>query len=63
LRDYLRYEIEIRGMNIVSYKTHRKILNEIGRAIHQIQYGEVIVTIHNGKIVQIEKREKKRFEK
>ena len=46
-----------------TYKTNQKILSEIGRAIDQIQYGEVIVTIHDDKVVQIEKREKKRFER
>ena len=46
-----------------AYKVNRKIISEIGKAINQIQYGEVIVTIHDDKVVQIEKREKKRFEK
>ncbi|MBU1862841.1 MAG: YezD family protein [Candidatus Omnitrophica bacterium] len=48
---------------MIAYKIDRKIINEIGQAIDQIRYGEVIVTIHNDKVVQIEKREKKRFEK
>ena len=48
---------------MVSYKINRKIVSEIGKAINQIRYGEVIVTIHDDKVVQIEKREKKRFEK
>ena len=34
---------------------------EIHDAVSGISFGEVIVTIHDGKIVQIEKREKKRF--
>ena len=38
-----------------------KILDEIIAAIHDINYGEIVITIHNSKIVQIEKREKKRF--
>lgn len=37
------------------------ILNEINQAIRQINYGEIVITIHDSKIVQIEKREKKRF--
>ena len=41
----------------------QKILDEIVKAIQQINYGEVVITIHNSKIVQIEKKEKKRFQK
>ncbi len=36
-------------------------LDEIARMIRQIQYGEVIITIHDSRVVQIEKREKKRL--
>ena len=36
-------------------------LKDIIEAIKQVQYGEVIITIHNSKIVQIEKRDKKRI--
>lgn len=39
------------------------VLKEIIKSIQQINYGEVVVTIHDKKIVQIEKREKKRFQK
>jgi len=41
----------------------QKILEEIIKAIQQINYGEVVITIHASKVVQIEKREKKRFQK
>jgi len=44
-------------------KIDKKILDEILKSIQQINYGEVVITIHNSKIVQIEKREKKRFQK
>jgi len=37
------------------------ILEEIIKSIQQINYGEVVLTVHNSKIVQIETREKKRF--
>lgn len=40
-----------------------KVLKEIIKAIQQIKYGEVVITIHNSEIVQIERREKKRFQK
>ena len=40
-----------------------KIFEEIMNSIQQIDYGEVVVTIHNSKVIQIEKKEKKRFKK
>lgn len=43
-------------------KIDHGILNEILEFIQQINYGEVIIVIHNSRIVQIEKREKKRFQ-
>ncbi len=43
-------------------KTDKKALDEILKFIQQINYGEVVVTIHDSKIVQVEKREKKRFQ-
>ena len=39
----------------------QNILEEIIKSIQQINYGEVVITIHNSKIVQIEKKEKRRF--
>jgi len=41
----------------------KKVVDEILNFIQQINYGEVVVTIHDSKIVQVEKREKKRFQK
>ena len=38
------------------------ILGEIVQFIQEINYGEVVITIHNSKVVQIEKKEKKRFQ-
>ena len=38
-----------------------KILAEIVEAIKRMKYGEVVVTIYDSKVVQIEKKEKKRF--
>ena len=43
--------------------TDRKVLDEILSIIRQIKYGEVVVTIHDSTVVQIEKREKKRFQR
>ncbi len=39
-----------------------KVLDEVIQAIKQINYGEIVITIHDSRIVQIEKKEKKRFE-
>ncbi|MGM8226914.1 YezD family protein [Cellvibrio sp. ARAG 10.3] len=39
------------------------VLKEIKLALQQIQYGSLEIFIHNGKIVQLERREKKRFDK
>ncbi len=39
----------------------KSILKEIVDFIQQISYGEVVITIHDSDIVQIEKKEKKRF--
>jgi len=38
-----------------------KILEEIAEYINQINYGEVVIVIHDSRIVQIERKEKKRF--
>ncbi|NQT32203.1 MAG: YezD family protein [Candidatus Omnitrophica bacterium] len=39
----------------------QRVLEEIIKSIQQINYGEVVITIHDSKTVQIEKKEKKRF--
>ena len=39
----------------------QEILKEIIKSIQQINYGEVVITVHDSDIVQVEKREKKRF--
>ena len=40
--------------------TEKKVIDEIVKLIRQVRYGEIVITIHNSKIVQLEKREKKR---
>jgi hypothetical protein len=37
------------------------ILNEIIAAVSKLKYGEVVITVYDSKVVQIEKKEKKRF--
>ena len=39
------------------------VLAEIKRQLAQIQYGSLEISIHNGQVVQLEKREKKRWGK
>ena len=41
--------------------TNDKVLEEVAKALQEITYGEVVITLHNSKVVQIEKKEKKRF--
>ncbi len=38
-----------------------EIYQEIVEAIQNLKYGEVVITVHDSKVVQIEKKEKKRF--
>ena len=48
-------------MNNEKKEIDLKILDEVVEAIGKIKYGEVVITVHNSKVVQIEKKEKKRF--
>jgi hypothetical protein len=41
----------------------KNIMDEIGHSIRGIAYGEVTIILHDSKIVQIERKEKKRFPK
>jgi len=43
-------------------KIEQKVVEEIISSLQQINYGELVITIHNSKIVQIEKTEKRRFQ-
>lgn len=38
-----------------------KIVHEILEAVQKLKFGEVVITIYDSKVVQIEKKEKKRF--
>lgn len=38
-------------------------LDEIARAVRQIRFGSVEIVIHDSRVVQIERREKVRFDK
>jgi hypothetical protein len=38
------------------------LIKEISTAVETLQYGEVIIKVHNNKIIQIDVSEKKRFD-
>ena len=38
-----------------------KIVGEIVEALQKLKFGEVVITVYNSKVVQIERKEKKRF--
>lgn len=42
-------------------KIDHEIAGEILDAVSRVKYGEVVVTIYDSRVVQIEKKEKKRF--
>jgi hypothetical protein len=42
-------------------RTNPAIIEQVIRSLEQIRYGELVITIHDAKVVQIEKREKTRF--
>lgn len=44
-------------------KTGQEVIDEIVKAVQGIAYGEVTIVLHDSKIVQIERKEKKRFGK
>ena len=52
------------GLKAVDIKKDidREIMDELVKSVQKIKYGEVVIKIHNGRIVQIEKREKRRFD-
>jgi len=37
------------------------VVDEVLRGLKRIEYGEIIITIHDSRVVQVEKREKTRF--
>ena len=42
-------------------KIDQRILEEIIKSIQQINYGDVVIKIHDSRVVQMERKEKKRF--
>lgn len=47
--------------NKSAHETTRQVLHEIERAIGEIQFGSVEITLHEGRVTQIERREKVRL--
>jgi hypothetical protein len=45
----------------MSPANEKTLCAEITEMIRQIRYGEVVISIHDSEVVQIEKREKKRY--
>lgn len=52
-----RRTVEVRGQD------EARIQQEILRAVREVRYGSVEVVIHDAKVVQVERREKIRFQK
>ena len=42
------------------FQIDQKILAKIVNAIQSLEYGEVLITVHSSKVVEIEKKERKR---
>lgn len=58
-----RYELKKYMSNQNSAETNEnEIVNEILAAVRSIRYGSVEIVIHDSKVVQIERKEKLRFE-
>ena len=47
----------------VERKVDKNVLTEVVDFIQQVNYGEVVITIHDSEIVQVEKKEKRRFKR
>lgn len=43
------------------FQIDQKVLEDIVNALQSLDYGEVLITVHNAKIVEIEKKERKRI--
>jgi hypothetical protein len=41
--------------------TNIRIIEQLADAVKKLKFGQIVITVHNSKIVQIEKTEKIRF--
>jgi hypothetical protein len=39
-----------------------EVLKRVSKALSGIKYGAVVITVHNGKVVQLERTEKTRYD-
>ncbi|MBU2591691.1 MAG: YezD family protein [Nitrospinota bacterium] len=54
----------VKGVSMtVERKVDKNVLTEVVDFIQQVNYGEVVITIHDSEIVQVEKKEKRRFKR
>jgi hypothetical protein len=51
------------SLNLLGDSRNREIVKKIMHAIENVRYGSVEVTIHESRVVQIERKEKIRFDK
>ncbi len=51
------------GINVNPEVQDPEIALEILRAVNKIRYGSVEIVVHDGRVVQIERKEKIRFER
>jgi len=42
------------------FQIDQKVLDRVVNAIQSLEYGEVLIRVHSSKIVEIEKKERKR---
>ncbi|HEY8353767.1 MAG TPA: YezD family protein [Methylophilaceae bacterium] len=47
--------------NINNSPVSSEVIREVAQAIEQLRYGSVEITVHDGRVTQIERREKIRF--
>lgn len=45
-----------------NYNVNSPVIKEIIKSLETIKYGQVQITVHNSKVVQIDKTEKTRFD-
>jgi hypothetical protein len=57
-----RYAGSIKGNGLCGMKKYSpEILDNLFGALDRVRFGEISITIHDSRIVQIETKEKKRF--
>jgi hypothetical protein len=50
------------GYRDTATKVRPGVMEKVMQFIQQVSYGEIVITIHDSKVVQVEKREKTRFQ-